>query len=40
MLIVYSNKLSEDAKLSIAKDFALRYDEYIKSCLLYTSRCV
>lgn len=27
----YSNKLSEDAKLSIAKDFALRYDEYIKS---------
>lgn len=28
---VYSNKLSEDAKLSIAKDFALRYDEYIKS---------
>lgn len=27
----YSNKLSEDAKLSIAKDFVLRYDEYIKS---------
>lgn len=27
----YSNKLSEDVKLSIAKDFALRYDEYIKS---------
>lgn len=27
----YSNKLSEDVKLSIAKDFVLRYDEYIKS---------
>lgn len=27
----YSNKLSEDAKLSIAKDFVLKYDEYIKS---------
>lgn len=27
----YSNKLSDDSKLTIAKDFIQRYDEYIKS---------
>lgn len=27
----YSNKLSDDSKLAIAKDFIQRYDEYIKS---------